>query len=93
MQNQGTGNQRHPSSSSNEITSRPELEAPGKEGTLGGNAPFNARAGIQSARKDGVLDSVDERAAEDPGIKDEEDTTGKPVSGGPAPSHPASRTA
>jgi hypothetical protein len=45
----------------NEIVSRPDKETPGKEGTIGGTPPLNARAGIQSARKDGVLDVVDEK--------------------------------
>jgi hypothetical protein len=30
---------------------------------MGGTPPLNARAGIQSARKDGVLDVVDEKPA------------------------------
>jgi len=55
----------HKSPPPNEIVSRPDQETPGKEGTMGGTPPLNARAGIQSARKDGVLDVVEEKQAVD----------------------------
>jgi hypothetical protein len=51
----------HKSPPPNHIVSRPNQETPGKEGTMGGTPPLNARAGIQSARKDGVLDVIDEK--------------------------------
>lgn len=40
------------------IVSQPRAETPGKEGTLGGNLPLQARAGVQSAKAGGVLDVV-----------------------------------
>lgn len=68
-------------STPNEIVSRPETEIPGKEGTLGGAAPLDARPGVQSARKDGVLDVVNNAG----GATEKREER----AGGPAPAHPS----